>query len=174
MALLISFIGLDGSGKSTLSKWLLKILKEEFNLECRYSWVKFGTTFLGLNRIFAKKYNKKLYKKRDNPYKFLGNKLLRNLYLIYLLFEHWLQLIFSVRIPLMFGKTVVCDRYYYDSIVDLVVNFDLDYSKAKKLIKLLIGAPKPDLTIYLDVDEYTAYNRKSDIYNINYLKMKRE
>lgn len=169
----IVFIGLDGSGKTTLSKKLKRILESEFTVKCKYVWVKFGESIIGaiLNKNKKRKTKTKMIEKsKGNPFKLTSNKFILYIYLYYLLFEHWIRIILHVRIPHMLGKTVLCDRYYFDTIVDIVVNFDFSYEKSKNISKCLIGMPKPDLIFYVKVPADIAYQRKKDIYEIDYLR----
>lgn len=176
---LICFTGIDGSGKTTLSKALVKMLNKN-GIKCKYVYGRLEPfilkPFISIGRrIFLKgknmldDYREYSSMKREVMKKkpFLSW-LCRNI----LLFDYSLQLLFKIRVPVMFGKNIICDRYIYDTVItDLSV--DMGYSKSEiiKLIKLLFYiAPKPDLVFLIDVPERIAFQRKNDTPSIEYLK----
>lgn len=175
--MLICLIGLDGSGKTTLSMKILSMF-DKYGIKSKYVWVKFGATILNTSKLRKKiKYDEhKAQLKKDNPFEFpYASKILLYMYLIYLLLDHWLQIIFKVSIPLLFGRAVVCDRYYHDTIVDIVVNLGIEYKKAKAIVRYLLpGIPEPDIAYYIEVPEKISYQRKTENYGIVYLKKKKE
>ena len=72
-------------------------------------------------------------------------------------------------------KNIVCDRYIYDTVVDLAT--DLNYSDSKRnsvLRNFLRLSPKPDMIFLIDLPEEIAYQRKTDVPSINYLRERRE
>ena len=168
MSILICLIGLDGSGKTTLSNHLIYYLSEKYKSRCRYVWAKLGQT--SLSRLFIKS-RSGIEKNEENPFR-LSNKYkyISYLYLFYILIEHWIRIIIFIEIPYLLNQNIVCDRYYYDSIVDLVLNFDIPYEKANDIFKLLPFIPEPDLTFYIKITPQIAYSRKKDIYSIKYLE----
>ena len=92
-----------------------------------------------------------------------------------LLFDYLLQILFRVRIPFMLGKTIVCDRYVYDTIItDLSVDMNYSKSEITDLIKRFFYiAPRPDLAFLIDLPEEIAFQRKDDTPSIEYLKERR-
>lgn len=170
MTLLICFIGLDGSGKSTYGQFVHEKLTEKYCMSSHIVWVKFGLT------IFSKL--SPLIKNKEfdaidcaNPFKFNHKrKIFSYLYLGELLFEHWLRIIKSVKIPLYQGISIICDRYYFDSIVDIMINFNFPYKTAKNVFNFFIGLPKPDIVFYIKLPAEVAYSRKKDVYDVSYLE----
>jgi thymidylate kinase len=70
-----------------------------------------------------------------------------------------------IRLLILLGRTVVCDRYVYDSLADLAARSAP--SRAGPLPTrasgfLLAAAPVPDLALFLDVRPEVAHDRKSD------------
>ena len=177
---LICFIGLDGSGKTTLANLTLKRLQQE-NIQCKTVWAKFGLTIYNQSRI---KFSKVLRVSESdqsstyspaNPYlpEFRSDLWIRA-YIGYLLFEHWIRLLINVKLPLMLGKTVICDRYNLDTIVDLMVTFGYTYEDAIRTVKTMPRLPKPDKIFYIKISAEKAIERKRDIYNITYLEKRYE
>jgi dTMP kinase len=74
------------------------------------------------------------------------------------------------------GKTVVCDRYIFDTVVvDVADDFDYTTDESLALIRwFLRWFPTPDQTILLDVPESVSMERKDDIPDIEYLHSRRE
>lgn len=78
--------------------------------------------------------------------------------------DYGIQLLFKVRLPLLLGKTVVCDRYVYDTLVDFIADFKLSGNKISQLLSIppLELFAKPDLIFLLDLAESVATERKGD------------
>ena len=179
--ILICFIGIDGSGKSTLAKTLIENMSEH-GIKIEYTWCKFESSLLKVlifikNKLFVQgddwkknyeislKIKKNLFKKR----------FAYTLYECFVLLDYRFQIIRKIAIPLKLGRNLVCDRYIYDTIVDLAV--DLDYSDEKvmnRINQLLNFAPKPDLVFLVDLPEEVAFSRKDDVPSIEFLYEKRK
>jgi len=182
-AKLICFIGIDGSGKTTLSKALVEALNKN-GIKCLYLYgrlepfvlkpvIMIGRRiFLGGENMF-KDYRGYSSRKRDT---IKEHSFLFTLYRYILLFDYFLQLLFKVRIPLMLGKNIVCDRYVYDTVItDLAVDMNLSSSEIKDLIKRFFYiTPKPDLAFLIDLPEEIAFQRKDDTPSVEYLKERRK
>jgi len=93
-----------------------------------------------------------------------------------LMFDYSLQIIFKVKLPLIFGKNIVCDRYIYDTMItDLSVDMNYSRDKVTNVLKnLLRFFPEPNITFLIDVPEEIAYKRKDDTPSIEYLRERRE
>lgn len=62
------------------------------------------------------------------------------------------------------GATVLCDRYVYDTLVDIAINFSIPPLELADLMdhRLLSLFPKPAVVIFIDIDPATGAARKSD------------
>lgn len=179
--ILICFIGIDGSGKSTLSKALIENMSEH-GIEAEYTWCKFESSLLKVliflkNKLFVREDDlKKNYEISREIKKNLFNKrFISTLYEWFVLLDYRFQIIRKIAIPLKFGKNLVCDRYIYDTVVDLGV--DLGYSNEKiknRINQLLDFSPKPDLVFLVDLPEEVAFSRKDDVPSIKFLYEKRK
>ena len=180
---LISFTGIDGTGKTTLSKELVKSLKER-GIECKYVYGRLkpfilkpfmllGEWIFLRGRDVSRNYSDYANTKRTA---IEHNSILSRIYQRILLFDYVLQIFFKVKVPLSFGKNIVCDRYIYDTVItDLSV--DMDYSEDKTiqlLNNLMRFFPKPDITFLIDVPEEIAYQRKDDTPSLEYLRERRD
>ena len=88
------------------------------------------------------------------------------------LFEHALEIDYSVLPHLIQNRAVVCDRYIYKSVVNLAVLLDLTPSEIEALLRhpAVRGVPQPTLYFLLDLPAAVAYNRKHDIPSVEYVE----
>ena len=179
---LICFTGIDGTGKTTLSKELVELLNKK-GVKCKYVYARLNAYILKPfilvgNSVFLRGRNiSENYSEYSNTKRRAIEKhsFLSSVYQRILLFDYVLQVFFKVKLPLIFGKNIVCDRYVYDTVItDLSV--DMNYSRdmvISLLNKLLRFFPEPDIAFLIDVPEEIAYQRKDDISSIQYLKERR-
>jgi len=179
---LVCLVGMDGTGKSTLSKNLVENMNEH-GIKTRYVWS-------GLEPLVLKPFfwiGKALFIPRHEPTpgtymrhsttlrKVLQNPLMRTVYESFFYLDYAIQLLLNVRIPMIQGKSVVSDRYVYDVLIDLAVI--LSYSESK--LGILLRAferllPKPSLVFLIDAPEEEAIKRKDDIPSITHISERRE
>lgn len=88
------------------------------------------------------------------------------------LLEHAIEADVMVLPHLLRGKTVVCDRYLFKSIVNLAVLFDLPLTGLKGLLRhpALRLVPQPTLYFLLDIPAEVGYQRKHDVPGLRYLQ----
>ena len=176
---LICFVGIDGSGKTTLAKDLVETMGQK---GIRYKYV-YGRLepfilkpfimvgrkiFLRGNDMFGN-YTQYSNTKRDAMKR---NSFLVWIYKNILLFDYSIQLLFKVRLPLMLGKNIVCDRYVYDTVItDLSVDMNYSTSEIIDVIKRFFYIiSRPDLVFLIDLPEEIAFQRKNDTPSIEYLR----
>lgn len=180
--ILVCLIGMDGTGKSTLSKKLVENMNQN-GIKTKYTWS-------GLEPQILKPFfwlGKTLFIPRHEPRggnyvrysttlrKVLSNPLIRTIYESIFSLDYSLQLLWNVRIPMMRGESVVSDRYLYDVLIDLAVI--LSYTERKmgillRTFELLL--PKPSLVFLIDAPEEVAIKRKDDIPSIIHLSERRK
>lgn len=180
--LFICFTGIDGSGKTTLAESVTRFLKER-DLPAEYVYARFQLIItkplmmLG-NKLFLRKYkinrdytNYSLKKKNLSK----NHKIISNIYVYALIIDYLFQIIIKIRLPLLLGKVVVCDRYVYDTVLtDFSVDMSFSKNQSISLIdKCFLVAPMPTINFLVDVLEETAFKRKDDIPSIEYLKDRR-
>ena len=182
-AKLICFTGIDGSGKTTLSKILVEALNKN-GVKCRYVYGRLEPfllkPFISIGRrIFLK--GKDMFENYTEYSNTKREEMKRNSFLSWaywniLLFDYLLQLLFKIRLPYMLGKNIVCDRYVYDTVItDLSVDMSYSKSEIRNMIKRFFYiAPKPDLSFLIDLSEEIAFQRKDDTPSIEYLKERRK
>lgn len=181
--LLICFIGIDGSGKTTLSKEVVKSLRKQ-GLECNYVYARLNPflsrpimlvgrlLFLNGRETTSRNYIEYSTIKRSLMEYY---PILSRIYLQILLVDFYFQIFFKVKIPLKLGKNIVCDRYVYDTVItDFSVHLNYSIDKIVNLVNNLLRLiPKPNIIFLIDVPEEVAYQRKNDIVSIEYLREKR-
>jgi hypothetical protein len=67
------------------------------------------------------------------------------------------------RLPALFGRVVVCDRYAYDTAVEMDVSLPREARRSRQAIAAMLAlAPRADVGYVLDVAPQTARARKPD------------
>ncbi|ACJ17347.1 Hypothetical protein TON_1856 [Thermococcus onnurineus NA1] len=177
---LICIIGPDGTGKTTQAKMLIEKLRE-MGYEYEYRWMRFhhfiSLPVLALARLMGLTEIQTLPDGRKIGYHhFYRSKLISTVYPITLYLDMLLAMIFKIYIPLKVQrKRLVCDRFIYDTLVDLTIdldNIEFDNSKtAKKFLKLI---PRDCLTILLIAPYEKIKERREDLKFDKYLRKRIE
>lgn len=166
----ICFIGTDGSGKSTLISETKKELEKKQGIGVKtlyFGWKPFLPTTKLLSFILKKRdyriADKMNYKSNnaENRFNFLQEAMLCYYYIEYLS-----RYIFQLKLPLLFTKKKITlvDRYFYDMYAHY------HYADQSRIFPILLKImPKPDLTVFLDVDVQIAQQRKPEM-NFNLLE----
>ena len=172
----IVITGMDGSGKTTLANWLYKYFISK-GYKSKYVWIKSNHTFayllscvlisLGRYRIFRNPKGVMQYRIITSEGMFI-----RKIWPFIEFISVLPLIIFKVKIPLLLGYRIVCDRYTIDTIVSVTLytrnmNF-LNSILGKILLKMI---PKESTIILLDADYLTVLKRRPDIeYTENEIK----
>ena len=178
---MISFMGLDGSGKSTSIDFAYNQLKQRgYKVEVvRAAYV---VVFM---RGLVKLGKKILMKKDSDPYSGDYKAYLESMRKqaekggVYKVFsamttlEFKAQIFFKIRLKRFFGTTLLVDRYIYDNIVTYAANLGLGEDYMEKVMNTKWKhAPKPDLIIYIKTPVETCCSRKDDIPDPLYLEIR--
>jgi len=160
--ILIIFLGIDGAGKTTLTNEVMRLLKEKYKLRFKYVWFRSKTQIYLSDKIFrhstkVKQMPKSHEKKNPNN---ISN-LCRNLILYPILFDYFMIIIFLIKIPMLLGYNIICDRYIYDIILDLSSDFGYTQEKTKKLLRLNIFQ-SPDIIYFINVPSDIAKKRRPE------------
>lgn len=175
---LICIIGPDGTGKTTQAKLLVERLRKE-GINCEYRWLRFyhflSLPLLALARLMGLSEVKTLSSGRKIGYHyFYKSKAISKLYPVFLFLDTLIFAILKVYIPIkLFKKTIICDRFVYDTLVDLMVstgNYEIYNSIIGKLFVKLI--PKNSKTIMLMADEDVLRQRRDDVREDKTLNLK--
>lgn len=176
---LISFSGIDGSGKTTYAKHITRILKKK-GVKCHYVYGRLEPFLLKPFIIIGRKI---FLKEKDmfQDYKDYSNEkknkikkhsLLSKIYFFIMLLDYIIQLFLRVKIPFFMGYNIVCDRYIFDTVInDLAIDMNYPNKKMKKEIdKFFRFFPKPTISFLIEVPVNIAFKRKNDTPSPKYLE----
>lgn len=184
--MLITFSGLDGSGKSTLIDYLKESLEKD-NQRVAVSHMNYDVGLYSALRFLAKKIGRSGGHANGEPtdshaprnqacdgrfrtrgaklrYKLVWSKSLR--FLIYPL-DVFIFLFYRFYIEKVNRQVLIMDRYFYDTLVDVTGG-----RRSFRLRFLSWLTPTPNLPIYLDVSAEKAFARKNE-YSVDYLNRRR-
>lgn len=173
--ILICFSGIDGTGKTTHTTKLVRRFKDmaipshhaSFLWSPKISYPLMGAVYV------LKGWRKKDYKK---------SKIMKKIWNYIVILDFIYIYMTKMWFPRLIGKTVFCDKYTYDLIVQLMHD-GLYNEKASKILLNLMS--QPDLAFVLDIPEVVSTQRKDDtqegidsrreeIALMDYLKKRRE
>jgi thymidylate kinase len=173
---LICFIGIDGSGKTTHAKLLVKELAKR-GIKSKYSWTRgspfFSKPLVSLFKGLLKIRKPYMEEEKNQQKKVSLPEPYRTLWAILLLLDHLIQILVKVKIPLMFGQTIICDRYIYDTFIDIQYEFHKNYEETiiGKVIKKML--PKPSIVFITDSDSKEIAKRRPGENSEELLNLKR-
>jgi len=159
---LTCFTGVDGSGKTTHAKSLIKSLNE-MGYSCKYVWGAsrpiLSYAFFIFTRLLGywKKTRKNAY---TDPLEYAPRNIAEKLGMVYRFFlflDFQIKTSLKIRLPLILRKPVVCDRYFYDLLMELQLS---NVSSERFTTILSKTLPQPVITFLLDVPETLANQRR--------------
>ncbi len=167
-AMLVTFSGMDGCGKTTQAK-ALQAAFETCHLQASYVWSRGGSSRLvGLFTRFrgdvacyvsTKTTEVKVRSRQQRfrlPWIRWGWSWLTAIELL-------LRYMRRVTLPLLRGRVVICDRYVYDALAEWAAYFDetsIERRLAAKILRVL--SLRPRVAYWLDVSPETARSRSPD------------
>jgi thymidylate kinase len=180
---LIAFTGIDGSGKTTQAELLVESLKQNgFNVS--YVWSRWKPFLLrslikrwksgsaaGDDKLNNDEINIKKKKQR-----MLSNPIIRWLWLSAFFIDYGLQIFVKIRLRLLKKGLVISDRIFYDSVIDQAINLGKNRDWLLRSLDsfwIRFIFPRPDVILYVDCPADTAFLRKDDAPNIEYLEARR-
>jgi dTMP kinase len=168
---LISFSGIDGSGKTTQVKLLEDGLKQN-GVETLKMWSRWRP-LLSLPLLqFLRRTGQVRVHKAD----FLSivefqdpkNEGIASLWCFATQLENFLKTSLKIFLPLTLGRTVICDRYALDLLVDGMSDLRDPPTRMRLGFKLLKLLPRPDQAFLIDMDAEAAYGRKPDLPSVSH------
>lgn len=180
--MLICVTGMDGTGKTTLSHALVERMRARgYPAVYRY-----GRIYPLLSRALMAA-GRTLLLHRHDPWqdypayaaqkrRVMRSRCLAEGYRAAILADYYVQMWAKVALPRLRRCVIVCDRYVYDTVIsDLAAH--LAYTEAQVLdavARCLRRVPAPALTLLIDLDEETAFARKTDVPHPDYLHERRK
>jgi thymidylate kinase len=147
--MVISFIGLDGTGKTTLANALVSLLRER-GFQGQYIYMgRLRAHALPMQSVSKKIGVSKIEKKRKPPRIYL---IARELAYY---FDFLTRYLFIVLPRVLTGTVMVCDRYAYDFFLDKY------FSPLSKCLFTFMY-PRPGILVMLDVPEDEIIKRKNE------------
>jgi thymidylate kinase len=178
---LISFTGPDGSGKTVHAQNLEKSLII-CALKSKYYWNRTATS--GFIRFFStiiKRLKHQAPKEKETKpgaagrVERLHNPLLRFVWTYLAAADMVWSYVLKVRLPMLSGKIVVCDRYVFDAAAEMECSLPPHDRLNRLAIKLMLAlSPKPAIAYYLDVPDKVCAERKAEDTDPDYLRRQRE
>lgn len=164
----ICITGIDGVGKTTHVNLLLEHLQEK-GIKCQYKWLRFHHYFslplLAFCRVAGYTRVSTLGGSQKCSYhEFYKSRIISTIYPWILLTDTVLSTTFKVYIPMLFGTTIVCDRFVYDTLIDLAVatkDSEIHSKLVGKLFMKLI--PHNGRFIMLTLDKQTLLSRRPEL-----------
>jgi thymidylate kinase len=180
---LIVLCGLDGSGKSTQAALLAERLRSE-GVRARAVWNRWRPTvsapfiavakrtLRGRERIASGDYPGFREAKRRE----MSSGWKRGLWQAMVWTEYAWQVQWRTLPRRLGGTVVICDRYVYDTMIDVAINFSTAPERLDTLMdaRLLALFPKPALVVFIDIDPAVGAARKADGTPVAYLADRRE
>ncbi len=178
---IICIVGLDGSGKSTISREFVK-RATSYGFQYRYAWVHNQPLFLALLR-FARRIifppRKGMFEDyrayRQEKKSLAKRRFIRTIYLAAHSLDYAVWVLLRVRLPLWLGQRLVLDRYVYDVAINRGLLMDMTSDEIYLLIKhYLKKYPRPSIVFCIDIPVDIAFSRKNDIPSKEYLEERRD
>lgn len=163
--MLITISGLDGAGKTTQIDLMTQYLNDQ-NISVKYIWSRGGYTpgFLLLKDVIRKLAGKKVPSsgRTSEREKKLKNPKLAKLWLTIAIIDLFLLYAIYFRFLMFFKKTIIADRYIWDTLIDFRLNFDfIDVEKMLVWKVLVFSSPTPTFPLYLDISLERSIERLS-------------
>jgi dTMP kinase len=170
----VCFIGIDGSGKTTLANIAINVLGEH-NMKSRYiycGWRQFESfIFKPFVKVVRRLARSNVNSNGENEsYISASKQRFPNLFKFLVSIDYYFVVFPKLIIPLIAGKNIASDRYFYDVIINTGVDLNNSYEEIKTSTRRWQRIfPKPDLLFLVDIPVEVAYSRKDDIPSKEYL-----
>ena len=164
----ICITGIDGAGKTTHVKLILKYLRNK-GIRCEYKWLRFhhfvSLPLLAFCKIAGYTHVSTLGGiQKCSFHEFYRSRLISTMYPWVLLIDTVLFTTAKVYIPMLTGTSIVCDRFVYDTLIDVAVatNDHEIYKKpvGKLYLKLI---PNNARFVMLSLDKSVILSRRNEL-----------
>jgi len=173
---IISFLGVDGAGKTTIAKELVARL--DVTTYCYvylryYPILSYPIKMLSKITVYKRvnefiNYEQYSKKKKNFSSRYI---LLTRIYVIICIIDFLIINYVKFNISLLRKKNIIIDRYIIDFLTTISIAGNLNINTTKVLLKYFYKLfPVPDKIIYLNIPLKVALNRKMDIPSEQYLE----
>lgn len=176
---LICLTGIDGAGKSTLARGVSEALTERGH-RATYTYgrylplLAYPVMELGRRTLLSGGQDEGEYTEHQaEKEELFAGSTLRLGYEALVMLDYAPQLLWRVLVPLYRYDYVVCDRYFYDTLLtdlcgDVVRAPEAAVSKYDRFYSRLV--PDPDYEFYVEIEPEVSMERKDDVPAIEYLE----
>lgn len=174
---LILIMGTDGAGKSTHAQKICKHFAAK-GIKCKYVWLRvYHLVSLPL-LAYCRLAGLTIYEIKDGQtighHEFYRSKFVSTLYPFLLFIDMNIAYLTKIAIPSLLGYSIVCDRFIYDALIDLMIDLnDFDLLKKKKGRIFLRLIPNYAKSLLIDLDEQIIRERRRDLLNDDLMEIKR-
>jgi thymidylate kinase/predicted nucleotidyltransferase len=167
MAGFIYITGCDGTGKTTQTRLLVDQFRTQ-GINVKHIWLRFPFFFSLALLFYARLRGLSWYEQNGSVrlgyWDFRSSWIMRNLFPWVLLIDASIVAFLKIYISLWAGKTILCERFVYDMLVDLSIAFN-DHHFIEKIpgrffLRLL---PKNSIVVILTLDLQTLKKRRLDL-----------
>jgi len=159
--------GCDGTGKTTHSRLFAEKLRSE-GVKIKCLWMRFPFFFSIPLLLYARSkgysWSEKISGHVYGYWDFSRSRILKIFLPWALLMDAFLASVIKIHIPLSLGLNIVCERYVFDMMADLLVAFGEEsnlYSKIFALFPKLI--PKNSSLVMLDLEIEAIHKRRPEL-----------
>lgn len=164
----ICITGIDGVGKTTHVNLIIQHLRGE-GIKCQYKWLRFHHLFslplLAFCRVAGYTRVSTLGKSQKCSYhEFYRSKIISLIYPWILFLDTLIFTSIKVYIPNFFGVCIVCDRFVYDTLIDLAIatkDHEIFEKPVGKLFLSLI--PKNAHFVMLTLEKSLIFSRRAEL-----------
>ena len=174
---IIVISGLDGSGKSTQSRIIADRLNRSgikavtlwnrWEPKASYPFINLAKRYLSSSRKISEgNYRGFTDAKRQS----MRSSWKKSLWQLTVWSEYLIEVLWRLH-PYGKDTIVLFDRYYYDTMIDMAINFSYEPERLEELLnhRLIRLYPKPKATIFIDVKPEIGIARKKDGTPLEYL-----
>ena len=170
--------GVDGTGKTTQAMELVKYFRAR-GKKCTYVWLRFPHLFsipiLAYARLTGLTRYVEIEGQRYGSWEFYRSKWVSAVFPWLLLLDTFVFAIVRIYIPLLLGYIVICDRFVYDILVDLMVALRQDGYHSTRVGRLFFTLlPRGTKAILLDLDVACIRQRRDDLKGDSTLRLRRK
>lgn len=163
---IISVSGIDGSGKTTIIENLTAEL-EQAGVSTSYVWLRYNHYLTKILLVFCRLIGLTVYENfeggRVGYHNFYKSKIISYLFIWLTWIDTLIATLVTVYFPVMMGKTVVCDRWIADILIDLHLDTHLPVNKSGFAFKAFYSLiPKSALILMVDRSFDAIYQAREE------------